>query len=371
MDYAQREALRLSEGLPLIAANLDRVGRATSPELARWAFSQWALRQRARSKFSRASEMLFDADGLEMATHGAVAAFHASLFPVGVKVADATCGIGADLVALAGRGPAVGFELNPDRAEMARHNLGVYGLTAEVSIADGLSASLPEFAFADPSRRPDGRRTLDLGKFEPDVLALTERFLNLELGVIKLSPMLSDADLDRVSPHRVFVSVGHECREALALLGRRAGGGVRAYHVESESYLPGGIEPKHTAQGLSNYLWEADPAAIRAHALGNFVAEGVGDSNGYLTSEEPATGPWLRSYRILAEGGYDPKRLTKTLRDFDSATPVLKQRGAGLDLISLGKKLRLNGSRTLAVAFWRSGAAIRFAVCEISPPLQG
>src|SRR5690242_8325926 len=92
VNPVQREALRLAEGLPATPKNILRVAMATSPDASRWAFQQWELRRRAAAKFTLGREMLFDRDGLEMATHEAISAYHASCFPEGATIEDMTCG---------------------------------------------------------------------------------------------------------------------------------------------------------------------------------------------------------------------------------------------------------------------------------------
>ena len=81
-------------------------------EAARWASLQSDLRKKALAKFADGGQMLFDREALEQATHEAIAVYHASRFPAGEIVVDMTVGIGADLIALAARGPVIGFELD-------------------------------------------------------------------------------------------------------------------------------------------------------------------------------------------------------------------------------------------------------------------
>ncbi|MGV3616657.1 MAG: hypothetical protein ACO1SV_15120 [Fimbriimonas sp.] len=385
---AQR-ALDLSRELNLTPSNLTRVGREVGDEAARWAFGQWELRRRARAKFARAESMLFVREALEQATHERVAAYHASLFPVGAPVVDMTAGIGADLIALAARGPVVGFELDPERAAYARHNLAAHGRTGEVRVGDSLAWLLPSppaageqfqmgdaspgsvgtsaYAFADPARRVEGRRTLNLEEFAPDPRVVAEGFRKVALGVIKLSPMLRDDDLEALGVGLEFVSFGDECREALVLCGREAEPGRRAVHVESgerlaaEEYAPGTDAP-------AEFLFDADPAAVRAHALGTLAARfdlrGLGDSNGYLTGPEFHASPWLRTYRVLHHGKADAKSTKAALRALGAATPELKQRGAGLDLIRERKGYAMDGKRPVSLVIWPLGRSLRHTIVE-------
>ncbi|MCL6593599.1 MAG: extracellular solute-binding protein, partial [Alicyclobacillus sp.] len=155
---------------------------------AAWAFTQWALRERARAKFPDADRMLFTREALEQATPYAVARYHASRFPAGVLVADLTAGIGGDLMALAERGPVVAFEPDEERAACAEWNAGI-----AVRREDAMKAEWDwEYAFCDPSRRRAGRRLTQPQDFSPNPVEVARRMADLRLGGIKLSPMLSD-----------------------------------------------------------------------------------------------------------------------------------------------------------------------------------
>lgn len=105
------------------AKNIARIAAKYGEESAAWAFTQWSLRKRARVKFVAADEMYFTRNGLEQATHQAVAEYHGSRFPQGEMVADLTCGIGADTIALASRGPVIGYEIDAEAAWCARKNV--------------------------------------------------------------------------------------------------------------------------------------------------------------------------------------------------------------------------------------------------------
>ncbi len=305
--------------------------------------------------------MLFVREALEQATHVELAAYHASLFPAGTLVADLTCGIGGDLLALAARGPALGFELDPERAAYARWNLDVLGLSGEVREADGLAwlrAEGAPYVLADPARRVEGRRTLDPDDFSPNPFEVADAAGGCVRWTMKLTPMLPDETLRRLGPRVEFVSFGGECREALVLGGDVEAGvwAVRPGLTPLRGEIPVG------SRGLAEgWLHDADPAAVRAHALGGFGLASLGDAPGYLVGPRTES-PWLRPYRILDDVA--PKRLKGTLKAMEAAAPVLKQRGAGQDLDRWRRDLGRHGERPLAVAFYREGAAVRATVME-------
>lgn len=301
--------------------------------------------------------MLFVREALEQATHERVAEYHASLFPPGALVADLTCGIGGDLIALVARGPAIGFELDQERAECARFNS-----RAEVLQGDSLASPWTwDYAIADPSRRVGGRRTLDPDEFEPNPQILAEKMSSLKLGLIKLSPLLPDPFLNSLGSGVEFVSFGGECREALVHCGVEAFSGVRAVHVESAEQLPHKEIENATPEPMG-FLYEADPAAIRAHALGSlcesFELVPLGDSNGYLTGNREVESVWLKRYHVLGHGAYDLKRVKGLASEGVSA---VKSRSKGADASRTEKDLGRNAKGPV-LALYDIGRSLRFVL---------
>jgi len=370
MDPLRERALSLAEGLQPTPKNIERVATATSTTAAEWAFSQWDLRARAKSKFALARRMLFTREALEQATHEEVARFHAAKFPAGERVVDLTCGIGSDLIALARRGPAFGVDLDSERLELARHNLEAYGLRAELEEADALDTARRrdgDYYIADPSRRLGGRRILDPNAFSPDPAALARALRGSQLSLIKLSPMLPDDYLQGLGPGLEFVSFGGECREALVLLGERAVPGRRAVQVESGEVLNACVSDAAWSEPQA-WLFDPDPAATRAHAVGSLCIDYklslLSGETGYLTGSEPVESVWLKRYRVLEWGSYDRKRLNRDLSRHGCAIPVLKQRGAGLDLDRMKRELRSHGERGAVLAFYLMGKSLRYILAE-------
>lgn len=370
MNPLYDQALNLSENLPGTAANISRVAKATSPEAAQWAFTQWSLRKKARAKFALADQMLFDRNGLEMSTHEGLAEYHASLFPAGVRVLDLTAGIGADLIALGRRGEAVGCEIDSGRAQLAIHNLMVHGVKAEVWAGDFRAAIdlEPESTciYADPSRRESGRRTIDPAQFSPNPLELKDRFDRCPIGVLKLSPMLPDDFLESLGGRLEFLSYGGECREALIVLGSESVPGRYAVLVEKRVKLEAQDHYISTVDAPHAYLYEADPAVVRAHCLAtlahDFGLEHLADSNGYLVCGHSVDSPWMVRYRVIESGRGDLREIRRRLAQLGASTPILKQKGAGLDLQKLHKALHSDGNLEVHIAFYRDGAALRHAI---------
>lgn len=367
MSPERLDALELARDLEPTPKNIQRLSAQVGEEAARWAFTQWELRKRARAKFALADQMLFDRDGLEMATHERVAAYHASHFPEGETVADLSCGIGGDLIALAQRGPVVGYETDPLRAEYARHNLKVHGLEAEVRTESPTYACLPcDSAFLDPQRRGNH----DFGT--PDPRILSEACDNFKTIGIKLGP---GVDLTRVQKElfdRVeAVSFDGECREVATWLRRGLEPGVFAIHIESGQSLARTTSPI-TTENPAHFLFHADPAAIKAQCLGTLCGKhglaALGDSDGYLTSDSLVESPWLRSYNVLWAGHADKRQTQSAVTDLKATVTEVKTRGIKTPADKLRSQFKPAGARSLTLAAWPNGKSLRHALIEPTAP---
>ena len=297
-----------------------------------------------------------------------VARYHASLFPIGARVADLTCGIGADLIALCRRGPTVGYELDEERLDFAKFNIQCLGLTSEFKLEDSLAADWDfEYVIADPARRVEGRRTLDPNEFEPNPTKIAERMKETRLGLLKLSPAMIDSFLESLGGRLEFVSYGGECREALVHLGSDSASGRWAVHCESGLTLAAEtLAP--TSVGSGAYLYDMDPAAVRAHCAGtlceHFALEPLGDSNGYLVGDKIVQSPWLRSYRTLYSGKGDVKATRKALRDLNARVYEIKVRGVKVDSVRLAKELQANGETPVSLVIWCEKSSVKHLLVQ-------
>ena len=168
LDVARGQALRLAEEL---RGQYD-------PGLVAAAFTQQSLRMAGREKFSRAQDMFFTRAGLEQASSELAAGHTARRFAGLGPVADLCCGIGGDLIALAGAaGPVLAVDADPDTLAFALRNAAVNhvgaavsGVCADVKELD-LGPGAVEAVFIDPARRGRGQR-MRTGDSQPPLFAL-------------------------------------------------------------------------------------------------------------------------------------------------------------------------------------------------------
>ncbi|GMA22669.1 hypothetical protein GCM10025864_04280 [Luteimicrobium album] len=387
--YDEAQALALSAGLR---------ERGIDPALAAAALTQTRLRDKARAKLGPfADGMLFTPEGLEQATRLVVAARHAQRYlAAGVtRVADLTCGLGADALTFAGVGLRVlATDVDPATAALASHNLRAFP-EAEVRCADGLALDLPtegvDGVYADPMRRTrTGTRVLDPSAYAPPLDAVWAlRDVVPALG-IKVGPGIAHAGLPDDAETQ-WVSVDGDVVEAALWFGPLAPDGPgrtalvlrstadgRVAARELRGPAPGQDEPVPDVGPVGAYLYEPDGAVIRAGLVAQ-VAAGLSGrlldpTIAYVTSDaepEPASSgagvPVATAYRVLDVMPFGLKRLKTYLRENGVGRVTIKKRGTAVTPEQLRRDLGLKntpGSAEATLVLTRVGGRQSVLVVE-------
>ncbi|GMU51639.1 MAG: methyltransferase [Candidatus Xenobia bacterium] len=316
-------------------------------ERARWLMTQAELRRLARTKFSRAESLFFEREALEQASSEALAEHRAErldrLAPPG-PVLDLGCGIGGDLLALAARREVVAYERDPHRAELARANLRALGLNATVHTGEFPTDLKAAAAFCDPARRRNGRRLLDPEQGDPPLSSL--RALRVGLLAVKVAPGLESV------PEGLgmeLVGLPGECREAVLWSdcpGRRWGS-----FLDDRGWLEltSGPDPEATGRlDPGAYLYDPEPTAVRARALGSLAEEL--EARPFDPQVAYLVGPHARQHRLAAcfelleVLPFSLKRVQAAVRAAGWSRLEIKKRGHALTPEELRRKLRLADS---------------------------
>lgn len=359
--YDERRALALSE-------RLHREG--LDPGLVAAALTQSRLRAKARSKFdSFADGMVFTAAGLEQATRLAVGARHARRYLAAGcgRVADITCGIGGDAMALAALGLRV-LAVDSDEltAAVATVNMRHFP-DAEVRYADGLTLDFAtegvDGVFADPARRSaQGARRHDPAASTPPldaVLALRDQVPALGVKVapaIRHSALPPDAETQ-------WVSVDGDVVEAGLWFGPLApdgpGRGALVIREGGATALrePKGGAPRADVGPVGAYLYEPDGAVIRS-GLVSLVAEQVRGrlvdaTIAYVTTDTLAPSEVATAYRVLETMPFGLKPLRALLRARDVGRLTIKKRGTAVGPEQLRRQLDLRGDAEATIVLTR------------------
>ncbi len=316
---------------------LERLRRDFPADLCRAAVSLHESRLAARAKFGeQAAVMFFDSEALQMASGAPFATHRASRFVEGEPVADVTCGIGGDCLALARRGPVAACDLDPARVWMTQRNAEIAGVGGRIIVtradARAPAARCPAL-FADPARRNEAGHRVHLGSdYSPaldQIVALRDRLTSL---AVKVSPALEEARLPPSVDEVEYVSWRSQCREAVLWFGAAARVRRRATVIDGGALLWDETSPPRVEVGPpSAFLYDPDPAVVRSHLVGLLAhrldATLVTEQVAYLTSATEKTTPFARCFRVLAQVPFGVRRLRQRL-DGEGwrATEILRRR---------------------------------------------
>ena len=368
--------------------------RLLPPELAREAAELFELRRRAVGKFPNPGAGLFTRKGLEQATRAPIARARAEriarLAPPsaaapgtsGASAAlchDATCGLGADAIALAAAGlRVVASDLDLRTAVCARANLAAAGHPQWALVADALQAPLSaSILLVDPDRRNTGRRSLEPESWSPTLTETLRLAARYEGACIKLAPSIEAADLHAALPPDLpytleWISHSRELCEVALWTGCLAG--VPSVDVGIHEVLALEVGPQATTgrisgrpvevvslppSGVSGISWlcDPDPAVIRSGLLGLLSLElglaPIAPRLAWLGGREQPDSPLLRSWRVLDQTSADPKRVRAMLARHDIGPVRVMKRGHPDRPEALERRFRGRGSRRGLVAVAR------------------
>ena len=340
------------------------------------AMTQIELRRQAVSKFGDdAARMFFTPDGLEQATHPAVAAHRAGRLVEAVGVSrsliDIGCGIGSDLITFARGGLAVtGLDKDPVTAAVAAANLAVFELAGQVLVGEAEGHGIDSYAvaFADPARRTPRGRTFDPAAYSPPWSFVLD--LLAGRAVVKVAPGIPH-DLVPQGVEAEWVSWGGDLKEAAlwsclddpvvarATVLRR--GAEPAYLTDREA----ASEPVTAPPGA--FVYEPDDAVIRAHLVTSVAALVGGwlldEHLAYVSSATLVHTPFARAFEVLDVLPFKEKLLRSALRARDVGPLTIKKRGIAVTPEALRSRLALSGTQPATLMLSRTpGSAVALLV---------
>jgi hypothetical protein len=378
LDFARDLPADTLTRLTLLRKQVSAARAAAAVELL-----ELRARARARAKFADAEQMFFTREGLEQATGDAIAAHHAARLPEGVGVLDACCGIGGDARLLAARGPVVAVDQNPAAAHCTRLNIDRSAAGAHaalVACADATMLRLDRLkereihaAFFDPSRRAAGyagrRRVRAAEEYAPPLRWLEALRAHVESVCVKVSPAVADESIAFPDVRVEFLSDRGECKEAVLWFGPPADS-LPLPPRAAEPYFATVLRPGLSAATLApfecapldsadvmEYLFEPDPAVIRAHLVPQIAsvlsASAIEPGVAYLTSARLQETPFASAYRAVDALPFDRKHIQRRLRALGAHISVVKKRGVPFEPEEVRRALAPCGDRPLVLILLR------------------
>lgn len=370
-------------------------------------------RRRAAGKLCHADDLLLTDDALQQATASPVAGHRATEIAArwpGAVVHDVTCSIGGELIELAaapGIGGVIGSDLDRVRLAMARHNTVVQqstgvqqntvaqqntvtrsavdpksmaigtGRVPTLLVADALTpTSRADVFLADPARRSGAGRVFRLDALTPPLLDVLMTYSGRPL-VVKCAPGLDYQVLrDRFgfAGQVQVTSLDSSVREACLWSGPGIDDGRRATVLRTDAdgtvhvWEITDAESDDVAVGEpGTFLLDPDGAVVRAGLVRHYAHRHglwqIDPHIAYLTGDSVPDGE--RGFRIIERlPSTGEKVLRKALAAYDCGSLEILVRGLDVDPDPLRKRLKLKGSRPLALVLTRIGRKGVGFVCE-------
>lgn len=353
-----RAAVEAASALDLSPAARVRTAEAVRPfgPLGPLALEQALLRERARSKHPRGSELWWTGPALEQASSYDLATHRARRYDR--PVLDLCCSVGGDLLALPEG--SVGVDLDETRLLLAQANARVLGRDVGLVRADVTALRLPAGAdvVVDPGRRAGGRRVFDPRAYSPpleQVLSWRDRVRSL---VVKVAPGV-DHDALPADVEVEVVSLRGEVKEAVLVAGAARTGSRRTatllpgpHVLVDDAVAPPAVRPP------GRWLLEPDGAVVRAHLVAQVAAQVDGwlldETIAYVGADARVATRYGKWFEVLEVLPFGLKPLRERLRAHDAGPLVVKKRGTAVEPDVLRKQLKLSGSREATVVLTRS-----------------
>jgi THUMP domain-like/RNA cap guanine-N2 methyltransferase len=301
--------------------------------------------------------MFFTRAGLEQSSSELVGQHRSLRYADFSPVADLCCGIGGDLIPLAGGRRVVAADRDRLHLRIADANAQACGVAANVATvqADVRDMSLSGLAgvFIDPARRADGRR---LRGSEPPLewcLGLAER---VPRAGIKAAPGLAREAVP-AGWELEFIAVGRDLKEAAAWSPALATAATRA------TILPGGhtLTPQPgdpvPLRMPGEFLLDPNPSVTRAGGVEDLARDlaawKIDDQIAFLSTDTEVRTPFARTLRVIDSAPFRQQDLPARLKALDIGAVDIRRRGLAGDVTRLHRHLRLSGTRQATLVMTR------------------
>jgi SAM-dependent methyltransferase len=383
IDALGRTAAMRADGLNDLKVG-ERLRAELDPERAALLLTQLDLRERAASRFAHPERILLTRAGLEQATSEHIARYRAKRLAGSERIIDLCCGIGGDLIAMAGLGiPLIVVDLDPVHLFLAEHNARAFHPDAEITpiLADvrDIEISPGDTVFIDPARRLEsGKRTGY--QSEPPVewsLALADHAMQV---AIKAAPGIPH-DLLPEGWEMEHIALGSELKEAVLWSPALAGEYAHAHHAyphratvilngEPHSINGSHIDVVTTVEPQpGQWLHDVNPAVTNAGLVRELAealrAHLIDPEIGFLVSEHDARSPFCTSWHILDVLPWHEKRIKQALKALDAGPVDIRRRGLPGDVPAITKRLRGTGNRRVIIAMTRVNEEPTAIICAL------
>ncbi len=346
------------------------------PERAALVLTQLDLRERAQGKFTRADDMLFTRAGLEQSTSEPIATYRARRLAGYPRILDLCCGIGGDLIALAGLGAKItAVDRDAVHLLLAEHNAKVYHPNADITYlhmnVEDVELDTGDAVFIDPARRRESGHRTGVHS-EPSVewsVSLAERVAAVG---IKTAPGIPD-EMIPAGWELEMIALDSNLKEAVMWspgLARstRTATVVDGANITTLTEVPGEPVPVRGVE-TSDWLHDVNPAVTNAGLVEDLArsigAERIDTEIGFLVSKNQINHPMVTNWRVLDVLPWHEKRIRQVIRELDIGPIDIRRRGLPGDVPGITKRLRGKGSRRALIAMTRMQNVPTAIICAL------
>jgi hypothetical protein len=293
----------------------------------------------AKARIKNSKEMKID-DGfmfteadLRFCTNRHVAGYRASRLKCG-KIVDIGCGIGIQAIAFANVcGRVVAIDTDYRKLDYAKANAEFAGVeNIEFMHADAIDALVKlkkaDVVFWDPER-PEGESERSLDSLKPSFEELLSAARKItESVVVELPPQIGRSKLKQDCEFE-YISVDGKLNRLCVYFGKLKRCEVSVVALPSGERLEYGAVAAKAARSekFSDYLYEIDPAMVKAGVVESFVFSIKGASivefgcKSYITSGQLVKSAFLKPYKVLAALPVDDVKDFLVKKRFGRAVP--------------------------------------------------
>lgn len=339
---------------------------------------------------------------LEQCSSQATALYKQRFTAPSYRVADFTGGLGVDTWSLSMASGSVDYyERSEELCRCARHNFSILGMdnihVRNAETGPEMLQTIPSDSYSliyiDPARRDkDGGRVYSLKDCEPDVTVLLQELLRIAPRILlKASPMADIGVLLSELPQSSeihIVSLAHECKEVLVLIGRDNAIPAEEIPVTAVELKSAGNALEQTAEfrftleeernaaaetalpdQIRGYLFEPSPAILKAGAFKlpavRFGLRKISASTHCYIGESPVPGFPGKVRRIIETIPFNKA----AIRDFRKTYPSCSVTARNFPLTSEQLKVRLGTSENSSLHVLGTTASDRSRILVVTEAL--
>ena len=288
---------------------------------------------------------------------------------------DLCCGLGGDLLSLAGLANTTGVDSSAVACLIAHANCAANDVNAELvnARAEDYQADPRSWIHVDPDRRASGRRSTKLDFFSPDFSVLRRLVERQKNVAIKLAPA-TRLPLEWESCERQWLGDRQECKQQILWFGETARnrGEKTATAIDRRGTLlfewaESMVGQCELADELGPCLYEPHPAIIAGRmidSLANHVGlKRLASDIQYLTGAIT----WhsaLTRYEILETCRIDKRAVSACLAGNDCGQLEIKKRGVDHELIQRFSSMDMKGNTPLVLVLTRLQKKFLAIICK-------